>query len=56
MPVGIVLLVVAIILGVFQSRQGAPSARRAERMEKRDPGDPLPAAHEGQAHMTPDKI
>lgn len=55
-PVGVVLLVVAVILGVFQAKQGGPSAARAERMEKRSPGDPLPAAHEGQAHMTPDSL
>lgn len=55
-PVGIGLLVIAAGLGAAQSRRGASSAERAKRIEERDPGDPLPPAHDGQAHMTPEQI
>lgn len=56
LPVGVALLVVLIVLLVIQLRSPNPSARRAERNEHRDPTEPLGPAHEGQAHMTPDKL
>lgn len=55
-PLGIGLLVIAAGLVAFQRVQGGPSAARAERAERRNPTDPLPPAHEGQSHMTPDEI
>lgn len=55
-PIGIALLVVAAGLAAYQARKGAPSAARAQRAEARSPADPLPPAHEGQKHMTPEDI
>ena len=56
-PVGVILLIaIAIALATKPAGLSKSSADRAKRQERRAPSDPLPPAHEGQAHMTPDEI
>lgn len=56
-PVGIALLVAFAIFVAVQAKSGGGApARRAERNEERDVTENLGPAHEGQAHMTPDKL
>lgn len=53
-PIGVVIALIALV-GIGAKAFGAFAGQGRSR-EQQDPAEPLGPAHEGQAHMTPEKI